>query len=215
MNPLPFLAGTQRVFIEQRKEWTEVLVDWETRNQYVVATEDGESIAHIAEKSGGFLDHAKRFFLRSHRGFEVGIFDLEGIALLFLRRGFFLVFSDLEVARPGGEIVGLVKRRWGVLYRNYDLVDAHGRVFAHVKGPRWRIWTFPVLGKEGRHEATISKKWGGLLKEAFADADTFGIDFQGPEWSDEERAVIFAAALSIDFDFFENNQGDRGGILGN
>lgn len=25
-----------------------------------------------------------------------------------------------------------------------------------------------------------------------------------------ERAVIFAAAISIDFDFFENNQGVRG-----
>jgi len=214
MNPLPFLDGLQRVFIKQRKEWTEVLVDWETRNQYVVTTEDGAGVARIAEKSGGLMDHAKRFFLRSHRAFEIGVFDLQGNALVVLERGFFWIFSDLEIHTPDRRRVGNVRRRWGVLYRRYDLLDSHGRIFAHVKGPRWRIWTFPVLGEEGRREATISKKWGGILKEAFADADTFGIDFQGPDWSEDERAVIFAAALSIDFDFFENNQGDRGGILG-
>jgi uncharacterized protein YxjI len=158
MNPLPFLEGLQRVFIKQRKEWTEVLVDWETRNQYVVTTEDGAGVVRIAEKSGGLMDHAKRFFLRSHRAFEIGVFDLQGNALVVLERGFFWIFSDLEIHTPDGRGVGNVRRRFGVLYRRYDLLDSHGRIFAHVKGPRWRIWTFPVLGEEGRREATISKK---------------------------------------------------------
>ena len=69
------------------------------------------------------------------------------------------------------------------------------------------MWTFPVEGADGARTATISKKWSGVLREALSDADTFRIDFGSGGWTDEQRAVILAAALAIDFDFFENNQG--------
>ena len=59
-------------------------------------------------------------------------------------------------------------------------------------------------------EALISKRWGGGLREIFTDADTFMVDFGNGIWTEEQRQVIFAAAMSIDFDFFENNQGSRG-----
>ena len=58
--------------------------------------------------------------------------------------------------------------------------------------------------------ATISKKWGGALREVFSDADTFRIEFGTASWTEEQRAVLLAAAISIDFDFFENNQGSGG-----
>ena len=47
----------------------------------------------------------------------------------------------------------------------------------------------------GVGEATISKKWGGVVREFFTDADTFMIDFGSGEWTDDQRRVIFAAAL--------------------
>jgi hypothetical protein len=34
------------------------------------------------------------------------------------------------------------------------------------------------------------------------------IDFENSQWTDPQRTVIFAAAISIDFDFFEDNQRD-------
>jgi uncharacterized protein YxjI len=102
-----------------------------------------------------------------------------------------------------------VHRRFGLFSRKYDLRDSFGRTFGRVQSPLWRIWTFFVRAEDGR-DATIGKKWGGLLREVFADADTFGVDFSQATWAPEERAVIFAAAVSIDFDFFENNQGVSG-----
>jgi len=212
MTPVPFLRDRQRVFVRQRKEWTEILTGWETRNQYEVLGEDGEAIGRIAEPGGGLMDHVRRFFLRSHRPLDVGVFTPEGEQVLRLSRGFFFLFSDLFVATPEGREIGRVERRFGVFHRKYDLKDGHGQVFARIAGPVWRIWTFPVVGDDGHRRATIRKKWGGLLREVFADADTFGIDFERADWSDDECAVIFAAGLSIDFDFFENNQGS-GGLL--
>ena len=39
------------------------------------------------------------------------------------------------------------------------------------------------------------------------DADTFYVEFE--RFSNDEKAVIFAAALSIDLDFFDNNQANN------
>ena len=93
-----------------------------------------------------------------------------------------------------------------------DPTDATGQRFARIEGPRWRIWTFRVEASDGVRHATIGKKWGGGLREIFSDADTFLVDFEQPGWRPDERALIFSAAMSIDFDFFENNQ-SSGGIL--
>lgn len=67
-------------------------------------------------------------------------------------------------------------------------------------------------GEDGVSKAQISKKWGGALREIFTDADTYRVSFENGNWSRFQRRVIFAAAISIDFDFFENNQGSRGGL---
>lgn len=108
--------------------------------------------------------------------------------------------------------IGRVRRRFGILHKKYDLVDETGQTFARIKSPAWRLWTFPVTDTLGVNQALITKQWGGALREMFSDADTFMIDFTGGRWDEGQRAIIFAAALSIDFDFFEKNQGS-GGVL--
>jgi uncharacterized protein YxjI len=207
MSVASFLSVDRDLFVRQRRELAEILIDWETRNQYSVLDASGEELALVVERARGAWDFLRRGFLRSHRPLDVGVLDPRGDVALTLTRPFFLLFSSLEVKGPEGRIVGQVLRRFGVIYKRYDLLDATGGVFARVASPRWRLWTFPVEGADGARTATISKKWSGVLREALSDADTFRIDFGSGGWTDEQRAVILAAALAIDFDFFENNQG--------
>jgi uncharacterized protein YxjI len=183
----------------------EILVDFETRNQYAVRGAGGEEVGTLAEEGGGIARVLTRWLLRSHRPLDAALCDRAGALVLRLSRPFFFLFSDLYVRDASGGSVGSVHRRFGILHRRYDLRDSSGRTFARVLSPIWRIWTFFVKGEDGR-DATIGKKWGGLLREVFADADTFGVDFSQATWTPAERAVIFCAAVSIDFDFFENNQ---------
>jgi uncharacterized protein YxjI len=204
-----FLASQPQLSLKQRREWVEILIDFETRNQYAIRGAGGEEVGTLAEEEGGLGRTLARFFLRSHRPLEAAAVDRTGAPVLRLHRPFFWFFSELNVEDAHGARIGSVHRRFAVLRRKYDLRDATGRTFARVSSPFFRIWTFPVRADDGR-EATIGKKWGGMLREVFADADTFGIDFARGPWSAEERAVIFAAAVSIDFDFFENNQGVGG-----
>ena len=61
----------------------------------------------------------------------------------------------------------------------------------------------------------ISKQWTGLVKEAFTDADNFGVS--SPLDLDVKiKATLLGAVFLIDFMFFEksqNNENDRPGMF--
>ena len=197
-------------FIRQKKEWTEILVDFETRNQYQVLDEHQTEMGTISEVSSGICGFLKRNFFGSHRALDVRVHDADGSPVLRLARPFFFLFSSLDVLAEGGAKLGSVERRFGLIRKKYDLRDEHGHCFARVSSPLWRLWTFPVAHEREDGAAEVSKRWGGALREIFADADTFRVVIERGSWTATERWVLFAAALSIDFDFFENNQGSSG-----
>ena len=117
---------------------------------------------------------------------------------------FFWLFSDLTISDPSGKIHGIAHRRFSFINKKYDLVDERGRLIATIKSPFWRLWQFPIQDPSGKPWGLISKKWGGVLKEVFTDADTFKIDFP-PGCSANEKALILGTAFTIDLDFFEEN----------
>ena len=200
----------QEIFIQQRKEWTEIIINFETRNRYAVMDSKGVTLGAIAEVSTGFAAVMSRWFIGSHRPLDVHVMENDGRELLRLTRPFHFFFSSLDVAEATGASLGRIHRRFGILYRKYDLLDEFGSCFARINAPRWRIWTFRIEAADGFSKAEISKKWGGALREIFTDADTYRVSFEGGNWSAAQRKVIFAAVISIDFDFFENNQGSGG-----
>lgn len=209
----PLIETGDQYFVRQQKEWTEILVDFETKNRYQVLDPQNEAAGQVFEVSSGIGGFLRRNFFGSHRALDVRVHDGDGTPFLRLSRPFFFLFSSLEVRTEEGALLGRVERRFGIVYKKFDLQDEHGRVFARVSSPFWKLWTFPVARADGMGSATISKKWGGALRELFADADTFRVAIETGPWSEIERWVLFAAALSIDFDFFENNQGS-GGLFG-
>ncbi len=73
----PIFQQYSSLFVQQRKEWAEILIDWETSNKYAVLDEQKNEVGWIAERSGGIGTQIKRWFLRSHRGFFVDVFDRE------------------------------------------------------------------------------------------------------------------------------------------
>lgn len=201
-----WLGNYRCLFVRQQVEVSEIIIDWEVANRYEILDEHEQRIGAVLEKGSGVGNFLRRGILKSHRGFNIAVVGASGELALWLRRRFFFFFSNLEIYNTAGRLFGCVRRRFGILYKKYDLVDGRGQVFARIKSPLWRLWTFPVRGIRAGREAQISKRWGGVLREVFTDADTYRIDFGHGDWSGEEKAIIFAAAISIDFDFFEHNQ---------
>ena len=203
------IDASPQLIIRQIKEWAEIIINFESRNKYEIQTPSGEKFGYIVERDGGLLDTLKRVFLRSHRPLEIDILGNDGGNAYHLSRKFFFLFSDLNVADRDGQKLGSIHRRFGILYKKYDICDKHGNPFAHIQAPIWRLWTFPISNKTGQDVGVISKKWQGLLREAFTDADSFLVDYGKGAWQTSQKIVILCAAVSIDFDFFEDNQGNN------
>lgn len=201
------LRGSGKLFIEQHwRAWYEILLNWEQRNEYSVSN-GTRLVASVVEQATGLANAIARVMLGSHRPFEIAVLEPgRNEPMLEFHRKFFFLFSDLEVQTPAGRVLGRVQRRFGLAYKLYDLHDEEG-VFARIAGPMWRPWTFRIVDADNQQVALITKKWSGLLREMNTDADNFLVDFgDAIDWTLPQRAVIFAAAMSIDFDFFENNQ---------
>jgi hypothetical protein len=76
-----------------------------------------------------------------------------------------------------------------------------------MESPIWKIWTFPFI-RDGREVAMLRKRWGGLLTEALLDKDMFTIEFN-KDLTYREKALIIAAGLFVDLQFFESKAGRR------
>jgi uncharacterized protein YxjI len=203
MDAHSFLESKSHIFIKQTKEWSEILLNLENKNRYSLKDKQGNNIGLFYEKGDGIFQWIKRTILRSHRPFIVELLDSEGKILLSLHRKFFWFFSDLQIRDNNGNSLGQVHRRFGFIYKKYDLVDMNGQTFARIKSAIWRLWTFKIYDLSENEMAEISKKWGGILSEAFTDSDQFGVSFGSVETT--QKVVLLAAAISIDFDFFEDN----------
>ena len=201
-----FFKNSPRIFVQQVREMLEIFVGIEGKNKYEVLDDSGNKIGFMAESGGGLFKFLSRNFLRSHRPLKIKVWNNAQETVLTMERPFFFFFSDLEIKGSDGRACGHVHRRFAIIHKMYDLVDDRGVVFARVKAPIWRLWTFPILDGRDNPIGEISKSWGGFLKEVFTDSDKFQVSFP-PELTDSQKAVTFGAAISIDMDFFENNQG--------
>jgi uncharacterized protein YxjI len=205
-SPLATLLEPDSLTIRQEpRGLLEILTDWEIANEYTISDGVGRIRGFAVEQGRGAGAGLTRTFLGSRRPFHIAVLAAsEREVILELNRPFVILFSRVTVT-SGARTIGTIRRRFSLLHRTYDLADSGGKVFARIAGPLLRIWTFPVFDLQGNQRAEIVKKWSGLRQEYFTDADTFRLSFRQAAWTVEQRAVVLAAALSIDFDFFENN----------
>ncbi len=195
------LAGEGTVIVKQAKSWTEVFTDLETVSRFSVSTPDGRELWAAAEISQGFLGVIARWFLKSARPFTMELRARDGSVAMRIQRPWRFFFSHVDVFTGDGAPLGEVQERWGWFTRLYELKDPSGNVLASLVGPLFRPWTF-LVKIDGKEVAQISKKWSGLGREMFTDADTYGLTFQGT--TPGVRALMLAATFLIDFRHFEH-----------
>lgn len=196
------LAAALGLVVRQKKEWGEILSGFEQRNKYLVSDPAGSDLYAALEAGGSTL---ARLFLRSLRPFTILVAGLDGKPVLHLRRPFRWYFHELEVRDAQQRKLGSLRRRFSVVRRIYSVQDASGMATYEMYGPLLHPWTFEIRHGE-KVVGRIVKKWTGIGKEAFTDADTFGLTFP-PGCTPAQKAVLLGAVLLVDFVHFENSGG--------
>ena len=197
------LESTGGLAVSQKKEWGEILTGFEGTNRYVVSDERGNELFYAVEEPGSVL---ARLFLKAYRPFAINVLNRGGETLLRIERPFRFYFHTAQIFDGSGALIGTLERHFSVLRRLYSVLSTDGGKLFDLFGPLLHPWTFEIL-EGGRERGMIQKKWTGLLKEGFTDADNFGVTFPS-DWSVERKTLALGAVFLIDFVHFED-KGNR------
>ncbi|XP_060554044.1 phospholipid scramblase 1-like [Ruditapes philippinarum] len=118
--------------------------------------------------------------------------------------------TKVTVEAPAGHVIGYVSQAWSICKPRYKIQTANEETVLRVKGPccTWNLCgdiEFDITtADETSFCGRITKQWSGLAKEAFTDADNYGISFP-IDLDVNVKAVLVGAVFLIDFMYFENN----------
>ena len=176
---------------------------WETRNRYEIDDGSGAPILYAGEMGGGIGGFLLRRWLGGKRPFTIEVKDGSGATVLTVKRPWRFFFARAEILDASGRVIGAIQQRWSFFSRKYTVEGPTGAVGAELYGPFFKPWTFEVQVR-GQTVGKIAKRWSGMLKEAFTDADNFGLELW-PQVDDRLRPLCLGATFLIDFVHFEKN----------
>eukprot|EP00871_Galdieria_phlegrea_P000749 jgi/Galph1/1675/GphlegSOOS_G354.1 len=218
------LLANPALVVSRELEWGNIFFGFEQANKYSLKTPDGRIAGFIAEEDG-LGKSLLRNILRTHRSFQATILDPTGQPILVIRRPAYLFTSTLYVETPEGQPIGEIRMNWHPWRRKYDLYVGKRQLGKIDSG--FLAVEFPVQDEQGNVIGSISKDFTGFAKELFTDATQYVVRLKPPnqllldaqgliqtntatpatdassnDLSTEERAVLFAVSVSIDFDYF-------------
>ena len=189
--------GAATVAVSQKKEWLEILTDIENRNRFTIDFDGRDGVLLASEEGGGW----KRFLLGSMRPYTLLIQTREKKPVLRMHAPFRWIHREITVMDANGKPLGTIRKRFTIPHTRYDVFDTRGRRVFEIARGFVKVWTFTIR-RDGQDVAVISKRWSGLGREVFTDADRFQLHF--PEISDPtERKILLGALFLIDFAHFE------------
>jgi len=206
---LPMLADQHRMYVQQVFEMAE-LFGLETRNKYRIRDENGRDLLYAAEQQKGVLGFLFRQLFGHWRSFEVHFFDAARQPVMRGIHPFRFFFQCLELRSRDDRLIGTIERQFSIFTKRFHVHDAQGRVVLEVTSPLWKVWTFPFM-RGGREQARVAKKWSGLGSELFTDRDNFLVEYLERSLTEDERALVLAAAIYIDLMYFEVK--GEGGVI--
>jgi uncharacterized protein YxjI len=197
---MDLLTDIKQISVKQQKEWGEILSGFETKNKFMIYTETGQELFYAAEESSFFA----RMFFKTGRPFTMHVLSKQGEPVLKLLRPWRFWLSEMTVFAADGQILGTIKQHFRIFSREFSVFDNSGFKIFGIYGSLLHPWTFRVL-KNSQEVGKILKKWSGLGKEMFTDADNFNISF--PDQANPgQKSVLMGALFLIDMLYFEKKK---------
>lgn len=184
------LLSQRTIVVEQVRRF------FEMRNRYGLYDTDGQRVGAIEQVRQSPLQFLVRLFsdLDVMLPTTLAIEDVAGQPILLLRKPWFR--WKVEVMRADGGRLGTITKQLRLGKARFSIDDPAGQELGEVQARNWRAKDFSVVDTTGQQVANVTKRWRGLVTEAFTDADTYVVDLGATP--DPLRSLALAAALSID-----------------
>jgi uncharacterized protein YxjI len=171
----------------------------ELTNQYLIHGADGAELGYVQQEGQSKLRKVVRFvtdvdqFL-THR---LSVYDSAGQLVLRLTRPRKLMKSKLMVEDGQERKVGVIVQDNVFGKIRFDLVGVHGEGLGQIRAENWRAWDFSIVDQTGTEVARIDKKFVGVAKALFTNADHYVVDID-PALQGDVRLLVIAAATAVD-----------------
>jgi uncharacterized protein YxjI len=172
-------------------------------NTYKVYDSAGVAIGSVKETMPAGLKVLSLFLSKGFFPFKLDILDAGEHVLASIRRGWTFFMSKIKVLDSGGSVIAQINQRFHLLKPSFTILDPQGLPIASIAGD-WAAWNFTITGGDGRQIGTITKKWAGILKEAFTTADKYVVSINPGLELDAKKIAIVATAITIDMVFKES-----------
>ena len=211
LGGLEYLSQLDQLIIKQKVEILEIVTGMETANKYKIKNSMGQDVYSATEDS----DFCERQFCGWDRGFKISIKDNHsGQEIISCERPFKCCGGcpcqphEISIkSAVTGELLGKVVEDWHLIYPKFTVYDAADNPIFKMHGPFCNCCAdvnFQIDDLNGTQVGLIKKQWSGLLKEAFTDADNFGVTFP-VDLDVKMKAVMLGAVFLVDFVYFEYN----------
>lgn len=201
------LFHARQFLVKQKKEMLEIFTGWERNNRYEIYSETGQLVYFAAEDTS----ELSLCFFGENRPFCIRIFDGERRQAIVLNANVDCCTQQVMVQVPEGNVMAMIDKEFAFMTPSFFIKDTAGTVMFKIKSPVSAAFgsfgdvKFDILsGDQKTVVGQISKQWGGFLREAFTDADTFGLSVPA-DMDVTWKAVLLAALFHIDFTFYEQN----------
>ncbi|XP_053167604.1 phospholipid scramblase 1-like isoform X2 [Hemicordylus capensis] len=214
---LEYLSQIDQILVHQQIELLEVITGIETCNKYELKNALGQRIYFAAEEN----DCCTLNCCGPSRPFTMKIIDNLGQPVIELIRPLRCsscccpcCLQEIEVHAPPGTPVGYIKQNWDLCLPKFSIQNEAQQDMLKIVGPCIPCRccadvNFEVMSNDEKNVVgRISKQWTGFVREAFTDADNFGIQFP-MDLDVKMKAVMIGACFLIDFMFFEHTGQDR------
>jgi len=214
---LEYLTEIDQILVKQKVELLEVFTGFETKNKYIVLNSMAQQVYYIEEDT----DCCTRQCYGNARPFDMKVLDNTNREVMHFYRPYKCgpcsccggcCQQEIEIQSPPGQIIGYVKQDPTCSIPKLTIYAADKTTpILRIVGPCCTIAccgdvTFKVFDMTGENQlGTLTKQWSGLLREAFTDADYFGITFP-MDLDVKVKASLMGALMLIDFMFYERQK---------
>jgi uncharacterized protein YxjI len=170
----------------------------ELTNEYAISDQNGNKIGSVTQVGQGKGRKVLRALTRVDQflSLKLEVAEADGTVVLRLERGAKLIRSKISVSDGKGNAIGNINQE-NVIGKIHFGLESGGRTLGSINAENWRAWNFNIKDHHGREVARITKKWAGVMKEAFTTADNYFVEIPEPI-EDPLRSLVLAAALCVD-----------------
>jgi Scramblase len=177
-----------------------------TTDTYDIIDPDTEKQIGQAKEVPGMLVAGLRWIIdKNWMPTRIEIRDRKDNLIFYMRRGWYMFRAKVRVYNADDELIGWFRSKFLSIAGAFQVYDKNDELFAQVKGGRRWFFDYHLKTPDGIEIGSVTKKFGGVLKELFTSSDTFlvtvGDDF---EEDNVAKILVLAAALVVDMVFKED-----------